>query len=89
MNVNLRGLREQLRNFDEDGHYVSGTNWSVSRGGYDLNWELSYNNIPVIDCVANTLINIGMDKKIFEKVCEIIIEEYDTNPYYPMQICRY
>ena len=89
MNINIKGLREQLRNFEEDGMYVAGVNWSVARGGYDLDWELCYKGEPVLNCICNELINIGMEQSVFKKICQIIIDEYDTNPYYPMRICEY
>lgn len=86
ININLRGLRQILRRFDENGYHVRATHWSVARGGYDLQWELYYDRIPVVDCVDNEIINIGLDKKDFSRVAKIILEEYDINSLRPMTV---
>lgn len=51
----LRGLVKCLRDFDEDGRYARSGNWSIGQGGYDLNWELYYDNKPIIDCVGRNI----------------------------------
>ena len=88
MKINLKGLRQTLRKFDEDGFCVSGKHWKIAKGGYDLYWELYYDNVPVVDCVCNRLERIGIDIKAFNKICQIIIEEYDNNIFEPMIIQR-
>ena len=86
--INIRGLKEILRKFDEDGYHVQATHWSIGRGGYDLQWELYYDGIPVVDCIADEISNICLPDKVFNRIAKIILQEYNTNPYKPMFICR-
>lgn len=75
LDPNLSGLRQQLRKFDEDGHYVSGTHWSIARGGYDLWWQVSYDRLPIISCVAGhldietTTLSDAYIKKLHKLIC--------------------
>ena len=55
MNISLRGLKATLEKFDENGKYAEGKHWNIGRGGYDLWWELYYDNMPIARCVAGTL----------------------------------
>lgn len=76
LNINMRGLKELLIKFDEDGKYVSGTHWSIARGGYDLYWQLYYDGIPVIDCVCNELENNCLDEHDYKRCCKVIKSIY-------------
>lgn len=55
MDISLRGLKAILKRFDENGRYAEGTHWSIANGGYDLWWELYYDNMAIARCVAGTL----------------------------------
>ena len=74
--ISLQGLRQVLRKFDEDGMYASGTHWSIGRGGYDLQWELSYDRVPIIDCVGGVLENNCLSDEDFKRISKVIREEY-------------
>ena len=79
--IRINGLRTCLRCFEADGRNVSDKEWSIARGGYDLNWQLYHNAVPVIDCVAEIgcggkIQNNCLDEKDFQKVAKIIKEEY-------------
>ena len=74
--INVRGLREILKKFDEDGYHVQATHWSIGRGGYDLQWELYYDGIPVVDCVDDEISNLCLSEKDFKRIAKIIREEY-------------
>lgn len=84
--LNIRGLKETLRKFDEDGLSAHGTHWSMGKGGYDLDWELYYDSVPVVDCICGEISNIGLSEKLFKRIAKIILEEYNTNPYKPLKI---
>lgn len=73
----LNGFRQILRKFDEDGRLAVATHWSMARGGYDRWWEIYYDNIPVINCIAGTIENCCLDDPMFERLKGIILEEYD------------
>lgn len=76
VNANCRGLRSVLRKFDEDGKYAEGEHWSIGKGGYDLWWELSYDGIPVVDCVCNRIKNLCLTNDLFNRIFRIVKEEY-------------
>ena len=61
MTINFRGLKSVLEKFNDNGRYAKGTHWSIANGGYDLWWELYYDNIPILQCVAGELKIIGCD----------------------------
>ena len=84
--IKLNGLRSVLHRFEEDGYCVSGKHWKIARGAYDLYFEVSYDNTPVIDCVCNELTNLCLEKNIFKRVANVILQEYNTNPWEPMTI---
>ena len=84
--IKLNGFRKLLHSFEEDGYCVSGKHWKIAKGGYDLYFEVYYDEIPVIDCVCNELINICLEESVFKKVAGIIMQEYNTNPWQPMSI---
>lgn len=64
----LKRLIIRYNNGNKDS-YKDG-NWSLGVGGYDLWFEVYYNNIPVIQCidgcleVCNKNMNIDYDKSI-------------------------
>lgn len=74
--ISCRGLRKILRRFDADGHHVQGRHWSVAKGGYDLWWQLYYDDVPVADCVCGELYNDCLPEAVFKKIADIIIQEY-------------
>ena len=55
MTIKFRGLKPILKKFDDNGKCVKGTHWSIANGGYDLWWELYYDDIPILQCVAGEL----------------------------------
>lgn len=55
MTINFRGLKSVLEKFDNNGKYAEGTHWSIANGGYDLWWELYYDDLPILQCVAGEL----------------------------------
>lgn len=74
--INCAGLRQILRRYSENGRWVGATHWSMAHGGYDLWWELYYDNVPVIGCCAGDIENYCLDEKQFKKAKKIILEEY-------------
>lgn len=80
--VNLSGLRAILRGFDADGHAVFGSRWQIAKGGYSLWWQLSYQRIPVVNCIGGSLENCCLSETEFRRVCRVICEVY-TDIAYP------
>ncbi len=89
MKASLKGLKNILNKFDKDGMYVCGTHWKIVNGGYDLYWQLYYDNIPVVSCILNELENDGLDKDTFKKVCAVILETYNVNTLNPIKVAAY
>lgn len=75
-NIDFRGFRNILRRFDENGYHVSATHWSMAKGGYDRWWEIYYDNMPVMNCIAGTIENICLQDDLFERLKNIVLEEY-------------
>lgn len=75
-NINLAGLRQILRKFDENGYCVTATHWKIAKGGYDCWWELYYDEVPVLQCVAGEIENGCLDEVLFRRIRDIILEEY-------------
>lgn len=82
----LSGLREILRRFDKKGTSAKQGKWSIGKGGYDKNFEIYYENIPVLECVPSgrgfgsyeesMLVPIGDTEKNLKNVLRVIKEEY-------------
>ena len=72
----LTGLRETLRRFDANGTSATSGHWRIANGGYDLDWELYYDNQPVVDCVAGCLQNICLPDSAWNKISQKILAEY-------------
>ena len=55
--INVKNLKTALTNFK--GRNWKGSakcnEWTVSNGGYDLWFEIYYNNTPVMQCIAGEL----------------------------------
>ena len=77
MTINFRGLKSVLGKFNDNGKYAKGTHWSIANGGYDLWWELYYDGLPILQCVAGELEIIGCgltkstEKRLIENVKSI------------------
>jgi hypothetical protein len=81
VNISLRGLKSILEAFDMNGNYVKRTRWTIGSGGYDLLWQLSYDGIPVIDCIGGsglqkTLHNLCLEEEVYDSICDIIMDVY-------------
>ena len=73
----FRGLRSLLKRFDEGIELsVAGTHWSIAQGGYDLWWQIYFDEIPVVDCVNGEIENDCLDNKTFTKLKKIVLSEY-------------
>lgn len=46
-------FQKLLEKFDEDGRYAGCGKWTIGKGGYDLWWEIYYDNQCVLRCVAS------------------------------------
>lgn len=80
IDINFKGFRSTLMKFESDGYNVQGTHWRIARGGYDLWWEIYYDSLPVIGCVAGEVENYGHLSNIqYAKACEIIKECYGNS----------
>ncbi len=55
MSISFTGLVSALKKFDENGKYSKCGKWSIANGGYDLWWEIYYEDYTVLQCVAGKL----------------------------------
>lgn len=59
MNVNFNGLQYCAKQFEEDGMTATGGKWKIARGGYDLDFEVYFNNTPVAGYYEDGFENYG------------------------------
>ena len=85
-------IQTMLRTFESNGSYSQRGRWSISSGGYDVDFELYVNSddngrniqrvqyvLPLIRCVSGHLENVGgryLDDSTFKKIADIIISRY-------------
>lgn len=79
----LRGLRECLRSFENNGYSATRGRWKIGVGGYDLDWELYYDNYTIVDCYDDVLEFNGNidDYPNGRKVIKVILQEYPDCKY--------
>lgn len=75
---NPEGLRACLKEFDEGGKTASCGKWKIARGGYDLNWELYYDNEAVMQCIGKRIRAVRSEKgnSNFDDVMKTVMEVY-------------
>lgn len=76
--IELSQLCFLLRIFDEygrKGKYSVGK-WTISNGGYDLWFEICYNQMVVVQCIAGRIVMIRDLKINKELILNCILEEY-------------
>ena len=77
INVNIKGLKNVLLKYNDNGKIAKGKHWEIGKGGYDLWWEISYDGFPIIGCVCGEIENYGhLNYGKFKKICNIIFECY-------------
>ena len=75
-------LKKILDRFNSNGKSAKQGSWSIAKGGYDLDFQVSYKGEPIIDCVDGEL---HINKKEYEggstkEVAKIISSAYkDTS----------
>ena len=72
----LTGLIAALSRFNLNGDYAKSGHWIIAKGGYDLDWQLYYDEKPVIDCVSGTLENDNLPSTDFENIAKVIVSVY-------------
>ena len=78
--MELNGLKQLLVKFDEHGWKgsFSNRNWKIANGGYDLWFELYYNDQPVAQCINGKLSSyFGLEKTDKNRLLSKILEVYE------------
>jgi len=75
-NVKLAGFKACLVRF----HYTKNKRvkqipWEIATGGYNLDFEIYYNGIPVVQCIAGELKNGCLEENDFKKICRRVRTE--------------
>lgn len=75
--VDYSGLKKAFQIFDKNGKYARNGNWEIGKGGYDLDFEISFKRTPIVDCVLGHPQIISQDNLDYfdidgSKVLEII-----------------
>lgn len=75
--LSLKGLRECLRTFDDNGRHARRGDWSIGNGGYDLDFEIYYKDDILFSSVDKQLyIDVELDEySNINKAVDIIVEE--------------
>ena len=73
-----KGLLPILREFDEQGWKGSFSqgSWKIANGGYDLWFEIYYNNSPVMTCIAGKLEVWGLEKEYLDILCKKVLNKW-------------
>lgn len=75
---NENELGKLLTIFENQGckGYAKIGEWQITNGGYDLWWEIYYNNIAIIGCVDGVISNYGMIKdSVYAKIKKYLIDK--------------
>ena len=80
--VYLKGLKQALERFNDNGKFAKQGYWTIGKGAYDLDWQLAYQGAPVIDCVNGKLKNDCLSGPMFRKCASVI------KSVYPDVICE-
>lgn len=81
--INFSGLNTVLKKHDASGEYEKFLDWSIAKGGYDLWWEIYYQDYTVLQCVDGELqggfrpipeFDLEEEQKLIEKVKGIYID---------------
>lgn len=73
-------LRVALERFDRNYHYAKQGPWAIAKGGYDLEFEVYYEGLPIIQAIRST-----WDDKTR---LEIGVEEYG-NDYQTIDVAKF
>ena len=82
----LQDLTDVLQAFDEGNIVADKNNWQIARGGYDLEFTVSYQNEPIFDCIDHQLKPYTENaSKIMElmPIIDTITEEYKDVSFDP------
>ena len=79
--IKLSGLKQCLDAFNNGnrGDYKRG-NWKIVNGGYDLDWELYFNNVPFMERVSGenpSFENTEMPYEIALKIAGVVEAVFD------------
>lgn len=79
--LSLKGLKAVLRKHNETGEMARNLHWKIAKGGYDLCWQLCYDNVPIIDALqeigyVELTNNRNIPERQWLKITDIIIKEY-------------
>ncbi|WP_303814175.1 hypothetical protein [Selenomonas ruminantium] len=82
----LQDLTDVLQAFDEGNIVADKNNWQIARGGYDLEFTVSYQNEPILDCIDHQLKPYTENaSKVMElmPIIDTITEEYKDVSFDP------
>ena len=74
--VYATGLLKALERFKSNGRSAKQDKWEIIKGTSGIDWELSYDTKPVVQCVNGIIDNIGLSGPMFRKVAPIIQQAY-------------
>ena len=75
----VNSFRRMLDRFNENGKSAKSGDWSIAKGGYDLDFEVYHKGTPVIDCVNGEL-EILTNKEKYLPIAKTITNIYkDTH----------
>lgn len=78
--ANLTPFVQMLKRFENSASVTNrGGRWRVSKGGYDCNFVIYYDERPFIECVLNTcqVINdLDFDETLIKKIKKRILTVY-------------
>ena len=76
--LDIASLNRALDRFDRNGKYAKQGRWSITKGGYDLDFEIQLDGNPVVQCFVGELekFDDSVDDEIFRRVADAVIKKY-------------
>ena len=84
--IDFSGLKTALKKFNNNGKFATCKKWCIINGGYDLEFEIKYNDDVVIQCIGGDLhtVNglINFDNDDLQQTIAYIMNSYEDLTIY-------
>lgn len=84
--IDFSGLKTALKKFNNNGKYTKNKNWCIVSGGYDLEFEIKYNNNVVLQCIGGDLHAVNsfsdFDNDDLQQVIAYVMNSYEDLTIY-------
>ena len=86
IDIDFSGLKTALKKFDNNGKLATCKKWCIINGGYDLEFEIKYNNNVVLQCIGGDLHAVNsfseFDDDDLQQIIAYIMNSYEDLTIY-------